>query len=194
MSEDDFRQILAIVIRHDKMDAYQQSLFGPVGPQVHVSLIQVTTQKDADTILAQLQSEPASDLPAAFAKLAKQKSTDSNTKTKGGDMGWVVYGDLSTGAVPEQWLFDPTRKVGDLNHVIKVVTDQYNIYYISAIDPHRPISAATLQTLKTNALDHWIGQLKALPQTKITEIDTTKELDPNNFPSGLPSGAATSTG
>jgi parvulin-like peptidyl-prolyl isomerase len=194
MSEDDLRQILAIVIRHDKMDAYQQSLFGPIGPQVHASLIQVATQQSAQAILAQLQREPASDLAAAFAKLAKQKSTDSNTKTKGGDMGWIVYGQLSTGAAPERWLFDPTRKAGDLSPVIEVVSDEYNIYYISAIDPHRPISDTILQQLKTNALDHWIGQLKALPQTKISDIDTSKQLDPNNFPSGLPSGAATSTG
>jgi hypothetical protein len=194
MSEEDFRQILAVLIRHDKMDQYQQSLFGPTAPQVHASLLQLTTQQNADKYLAQLQS--ASDVPGTFEKLAKRYSRDVNSKDKGGDLGWLVYGDLGNagGALAERWLFDPARKVGDLSPVIKIVSDQYDIFYISAIDPHRPISAGELSALKSGALDHWIAQQKVLPQTTITDVDSAKQVDPNNFPPSLPAGASTGGG
>ncbi len=196
MSEDEFRQVLAIVVRREKMEKYQQSLIGPTGLQVHSWVIQASTQEDANKFLAQLKESSAADLPEAFQKLAKRSSRDANTKTKGGDMGWVISGDASIngGATAERWLFDSARKVGDLSPVIKIVNGQFNIYYISAIDPHRPISTSKVSSLKSNALSNWIGLLKADPQTHIGEVDTTKQLDENNFPPNLPTGAATDTG
>jgi len=188
MSEDDFRQVLAIVVRRDKMDKYQQSLFGPTGPQVHAWLFQTDTQQNADKYLAQIKSAP--NVQDMFEKLAKRYSRDANTKTSGGDMGWVVYGDTSTGALAENWLFDAARKPGDLSGVIKIVNGEYNIYYISGIDPHRPISADKLSSLKSSALDHWVAQIKTLPQTHIGDVDSSRQLDPNNFPPNLPTGAA----
>jgi hypothetical protein len=192
MSEDDLRQVLAILVRRDNMQKYQQSLFGPTGLQVHAWIIQASSQTEANQFLTQLKSASTSDFLAAFEKLAKRSSRDVNTKAQGGDMGWLVSGNASItgGALAERWLFDPARKVGDLSPAIKVVNSEFDIYYISAIDPHRPISADTLNTLKTNALDNWIQYLKVDPQTHIGVVDTTKQLDPNNFPANLPSGAS----
>ncbi len=191
MSEDDFRQVLAVVVRRDNMQQYQQSLFGPTGPQVHAWLFQTDTQQNAEKYLAQMQS--ASNVQDAFEKLAKRYSRDANTKASGGDMGWVVYGDTTIGALAETWLFDSARHTGELSGIIKIVNGEYNIYYISGIDPHRPISSDKLSSLKSSALDNWIAQLKSQPQTQIGNVDSTKELDPNNFPANLPTGAATGT-
>ena len=187
MSEDDLRQLLAVIIRHNKMDTYQQSLVGTTVAQVHASDIQTTNLSDANKLLNQLKA--ATDLPTTFTKLAKSSSHDANTKSKGGDMGWVVYGDTGTGTAVEAWLFNSARKVGDLSQPINIGGGQYEIVYITTIDRHRPISAAEQSTLKGEAFTNWIAQIKLLPQTHITDVDSTKELDSNNFPSSLPANA-----
>lgn len=187
LSENDLRQLLAVVIRHNKMDQYQQSLIGLTVAQVHSSVIQTNSLSEANKLLSQLKA--SADLPSTFVKLAKTSSTDANTKSKGGDMGWVVYGDTSTGTAAEDWLFDASRKVGELSQPINIGGGEYELFYIAAIDRHRPISAAEQSTLKGEAYTNWIAQIKLLPQTQITDVDSTKELDANNFPSSLPSSA-----
>lgn len=191
MSDDDFRQILALLVRQDNMTSYLQSQIGPTRLQVHSWVIQVASQDAANKLLAKLKGYSAADLPAQFQNQAKRISTDVNTKSKGGDMGWIVSGDpnAAEGAIAEPWLFDPARKAGDLSPVIKIVNGEYNIYYISAVDPHRPLSSDTLTALKSNALTNWIALIKVSPQTQIGDIDSTKQADPNNFPSNLPAGA-----
>ncbi len=191
MSEDDLRQVLAILVRRDNMQSYQQSLIGPTGLQVHSWLIQANSLTEANKFLNQLKGFSAAQLPAEFQKLAKRSSRDPNTKAQGGDMGWVIQGDPTGagGAAAEPWLFDPARKVGDLSPAIKILSTEYNIYYISAIDPHRPLSATNRQSLQSNALSNWIALIKNLPQVHVGDVDSTKQLDPNNFPSNLPSGA-----
>ncbi len=191
MSEDDFRQILAVLVRRDKMDAYQRSLVGATMPQVHASVILTANQADANKILDKLRA--SKDLPTDFANQAKRLSKDPNTKTKGGDLGWVVYGDTATDSTAERWLFDANRKPGDLSDpALKISGGEYAIYYVTAIDQHRPVSAAQEQSLKNSALAHWIAQIKSLPQTSLSDTDSTKLLDPHNFPAGLPSGAPSS--
>jgi parvulin-like peptidyl-prolyl isomerase len=194
MTEDDVRQLVAILVRHDKMDAYQQSLVHPTMPQVHASLIETTTKQDAAKILSQLQGLSATDLPTTFAKLAKRDSKDANSKSKGGDLGWIVYGDTATESAAERWLFASSRKVGDLSPAIDVSGGVYKIFYISALDQHRPVSADKLTTLKSEALTEWATLLRSAPNTTITDTDSTKLLDPNNFPANLPSGASSGTG
>jgi hypothetical protein len=191
MSEDDFRQVLAIIVRRNNMQNYQQGLIGPTALQVHSWLIQANSPTEANKFLNQLKGYSAAQLPTEFQKLAKRSSRDPNTKAQGGDMGWIVNGDPngSGGAAAEPWLFDPARKVGDLSPAIKILSTEYNIYYISAIDLHRPISASTRQSLQTNALSNWIALIKNLPQVHVGDVDSTKQLDPNNFPANLPSGA-----
>jgi hypothetical protein len=191
MSDDHFRQILAILVRRDKMDAYQQSLVGPTMPQVHANLILTADLADANKILDKLRT--SKDLPSDFANQAKRLSKDPNSKTKGGDLGWVVYGDTATDSAAERWLFDPSRKPGELSDpALKISGGEYAIYYITGIDQHRPVSASQEQSLKSSALTHWISQIKSLPQTSLSDTDSTKLLDANNFPAGLPSGASTS--
>jgi PPIC-type PPIASE domain len=197
MSDSDFRQILAIAVRRDNMLKYLQSQIGPTALEVHAWLIQANSQSEGEKFLSQLQSSSAADLPTAFQKLAKRSSRDANTKTQGGDMGWVVSGDdagVAGGATAELWLFNSARKVGELSPALKIVTGEYNIYYISAIDPHRPLGADKLSSMKSSALDNWIALLKASPQTNIGNVDSNKQLDPNNFPTNLPASAPSSTG
>lgn len=192
MSEDDLRQLIAVIIRHNKMDQYQRSLIGTAVAQVHSSDIETTSLSDANKLMSQLKA--ATDLPTTFAKLAKSSSHDANTKSKGGDMGWVVYGDTATGTAAEGWLFASSRKVGDLSQPISIGGGQYEILYISAIDRHRPISTAEQSTLQGEAYTNWISQIKLLPQTHISDVDSTKELASSNFPSSLPASATNPSG
>lgn len=191
MSEDDFRQVLAIIVRRNNMQQYQQSLIGPTGYQVHAWLLQANSVDEANKFLKQLKGFSAAELPTEFQKLARRSSRDANTKAQGGDVGWVTNGDTNIDgkAVAERWLFDPARKAGDLSPALKIVNGVYDIYYISAVDAHRPIAASDLSSLRANALDTWIALVKIEPQVHIGNIDSNKQLDPNNFPVNLPAGA-----
>ncbi len=195
MSEDDFRQILAILVRRDNMQNYLASQIGSTGLQVHAWILQANTQAEANKFLSQLKGLSGASLLTEWQKLAKRSSTDANTKAQGGDMGWLNAGDTSiTGsAVGEQWLFNPSRKVGDVSSALTPVTGEYDMYYISAIDPHRPIDSSTLGTLKSDALTNWIAILKALPQNHIGALNSNMQEDTSNFPSSLPAGAPAST-
>ncbi|HLW03157.1 MAG TPA: peptidylprolyl isomerase [Ktedonobacterales bacterium] len=195
MSEDDFRQLLAILVRRDNMQNYLASQIGAAGLQVHGWILQGNSQTEANKFLSQLKGLSGANLLTEFQKLAKRSSRDANTKAQGGDMGWLVAGDtnLTGTATAERWLFDPARKVGDLSPALTPVSGEYDIYYISAIDPHRPINSSNLSTLKSDALSNWIAVLKASPQTHVGALDSTKQLDSSNFPSNLPAGAPAST-
>jgi hypothetical protein len=131
---------------------------------------------------------------ANFAALAKKNSVDSNTNTKGGNLGWLARGQYTNtyaanvSAVVDNWLFDPARKVGELSPILKE-NGTYHIVQVTGIDPSRAIDSTTLQSLKTNALTAWLLSQKALPGVNITPIDQNMQTDTNNMPSSLPSGA-----
>lgn len=189
ISDADVHTMYALILRRDNAQTYQASLIVSPARQVHARTITLSTTADANNILKQLQ-QPKAD----FAQLAKTKSVDTSTNSKGGDLGWLVHGqytqnnaDNISGLI-DNWLFDPARKVNELSPVL-TENGTYHILQILAIDPARPVDATTLQSLKSNALTAWLLSQKALPGVKVGSIDQDKLLDPLNMPPGLPSSA-----
>ena len=90
-------------------------------------------------------------------------------------------------------MFAPARKLDELSPIL-YENGAYHIVQILAIDPARPVDAATLKTLKDNALSNWITEQHALPTTKITPVDQNKLLDPLNLPPDLPLAAPSNPG
>lgn len=158
MSDGDVKQCLAIILRRNAMDQYQQSLLVSPTLQVHFQRIQFESVSQAQADLATLKKDGTQ-----WDALAKKDSLDVNTRDNGGDMGWQARGQLDQAM--EQWLFSPSRKVGDMSGVIKEISGTYDIMRIIAIDPHHPLDSSTLQGLKTNALSHWLTGLHNLPPT-----------------------------
>ena len=188
ISDADVHTMFALILRRNNTQTYQASLITSPTRQVQARAITLSTPADGTSILKQLQGG------ADFAKLAKAKSVDSSTNSKGGDLGWLARGQYTQNnaanisGVVDNWIFDPARKVNELSPVL-TENGTYHIIQIVAIDPARAVAAAALQSLKNNALTAWLLSQKALPGTKITAVDQNMLLDPLNIPSGLPAAA-----
>ncbi len=89
---------------------------------VSVRLMTLATEDEAKSILEELKAG------GDFAAIAKEKSTDTSTRDLGGDMGWVVKGDLDEDLEPIAFamkkddLSDPVET--DDGWVIVQVTDR----------------------------------------------------------------------
>lgn len=94
------------VTDEDTKKRFQQEFEQTDKNEYRVRHILVKTQDEAKDILAQLSKG------AAFAALAKQKSTDLFSKDKGGDLGWINQG---MGFVPEFFSAVAAMKKGDVS-------------------------------------------------------------------------------
>jgi hypothetical protein len=153
--------------------------------QVLARTMTIDTLPDAQKILNQLNHG------GDFAKIAAAKSVDTGTASKGGSLGWLARGQYAAteqSAVVENWLFDPARKLNQISPILNE-NGAYHIVQILNIDPARPLDQTTLQTLRNNALTNWLLIQRAILGSKITPVDQTKLLDPQNLPPNLPAGA-----
>ena len=191
LSDSDVHAMFTVIQRRSNAQTYQQSLVTSPTYQVLARTIVSSTQNDANNILKQLKSG------ADFGKLAKSKSVDSNTNSKGGDLGWLArwqytqtYAADSSGVV-ENWIFDPSRKLNEISPVLSE-NGTFHVVQILGIDPSRDVDAATLQSLKSDALTAWLLSLKA--KANVTPTDQNKLTDSSNVPSSLPVSGPTPPG
>lgn len=189
VSDEDVHAMMAIIVRRDNLQNYLAGQIKSPAYQVSARGITLSTEKDANDMLKQLQ-QPKAD----FGKLAKEKSLDSSTKDKNGEFGWMARGQYmqnyasNAQAIIDNWLFDPARKVNELSPVLKE-NGTWHIIQITGIDPNRNIDKDTLTALQQNALTTFLLQQKALPTTKVGELDQTMLTDPINLPPDLPASA-----
>jgi parvulin-like peptidyl-prolyl isomerase len=193
VGDDQVRAMLTIIDRRTNAQNYFQAQVTSPSYQVLARQIVLQTRQKADQVLQDLQKGQD------FGKLAKQFSQDTNTATKGGDLGYVTryqYIDaagLSGPAVIENWLFDPARKLNEVSKVF-LANGSYYIVQILNIDPARQIDATLLKALQSNALIDWLLDQRALPDQKIVAGDQTMmfsnsdNMPPNGIlPSSAPS-------
>jgi len=185
VSDQDIQAMMALMLRRDNMQSYLASLIVSPTYQVLARTMTIDTLSDAQKILYQLNHG------GDFAKIAVAKSVDTGTASKGGSLGWLArgqYAETEQSAVVENWLFDPARR---LNEISPILTENgaYHIVQILNVDPARPLDQTTLQTLRGNALNDWLLIQRAILGSKITPVDQTKLLDPQNLPPNLPAGA-----
>ena len=185
ISDSDVQIMATLIQRRGNMQNYLASKISSPTYQVLARWITASTKASAQSILTQLQKG------GNFATIAKSKSVDATSASKGGDLGWLARGQQTAAdqaAVVDNWLFSPSRYVNELSPVL-TENGAYHIVQIMGIDPSRTVDASTLQSLKDNALTNWLFEQRALPTTNITAADQTKLTDPSNMPPDLPSGA-----
>ncbi|GAC1397172.1 MAG: hypothetical protein NVS4B12_09700 [Ktedonobacteraceae bacterium] len=199
VSDADVHAALALKLRRDNMQTYTTSLVTSPTYQVLARGIVTAKPEDANNLLKQLKAG------ADFGKLAKSKSVDTLTNTKGGDFGWLARGQYiqtyasNVGGIVENWIFDPSRKLNELSPVLSE-NGSFHIIQILGIDPSRAVDSTTLKSLKDNALNNWLVAKKA--NATITPVDQNKISDSTIMPPGLPAsapgqtppGAGTTTG
>lgn len=195
INDDTIRAMLTVIDRRSNAQNYFAPLITSPSYQVLARQIVLPTQQKANQILQDLQKGQD------FGKLASANSQDTNTKTKGGDLGWMTryqYIDSSVGingpSVVENWMFDPARKLNEISPIL-FGNGSYYIVQIMNIDPSRAVSSNIISALKTNALVYWLQDREALPDQHIVQGNQNMMFDTNNLPPNniLPQ-AAPSTG
>ncbi len=124
-----------VPVTDDELKAiYQQNIQQyEVPDRVHAEHILLTTvgktdaevaevKKTAEDVLAQARKKGAN-----FEELAKKYSEDPGSKTKGGDLGWLVHGQT----VPE---FDKAAFSLDKGQISDLIRTQYGFHIIKVLD------------------------------------------------------------
>ncbi len=149
MSEPDFKKIVETSLLRQKL----QTAIGAEVPtseeQVHARHILVSTYTET------LQIEDQLNKGADFAKLAEQYSTDTGSKTQGGDLGWFPRG------VMVKEFEDAAFSLG-INQISQPITTSFGIHIIQVLghEANRPLDPTTLQQKQTNAFNDWLQQAR----------------------------------
>lgn len=133
--------------------------------QVHVKQILLPTEAEARDVLALMKQAPAT----TFEELAKARSTDAATKDSGGDLGWVLPGELA--AELETVAF--TLTVGQVSDVISTTQGAY-IIKVEEKDPNHALSKTQLDAKKSQAYTNWLDSATASPDIK-RYLDSSKQ-------------------
>ncbi|ANS77247.1 hypothetical protein AWM70_13905 [Paenibacillus yonginensis] len=115
--------------------------------QVQASQIVVATEKEAKDIISQLKG--GSD----FAALAKEKSTDTTTKDKGGDLGFFAKDSGTVDPAIETAAFG--LKKNDISSAVKTSDGQYAVVKVTDT---KEAHTATLEEKKADIKDLLITQ------------------------------------
>jgi len=106
------------------------------GTEYKARHILVEKESEARDIIARLRKDPG-----AFAKLAKEKSMDTGSKARGGDLGWFDARRM----VPEFGAAVGKLEKGKLTQ--EPVRSQYG-YHVIALDDAKPIEAPPLEEVR----------------------------------------------
>lgn len=112
--------------------------------------ILIATQEEADKVLAQLRAG------ADFAALAQRYSQDSYTRDRGGDLGYVPRGILTS---PEVEAAAFALQPGQISDVIRSPLGYHIVQVVDRV-PDQEIIADNLRLLRDRAIREWLDGLR----------------------------------
>ena len=132
--------------------------------QVHLARIVINIpppaggdfQRFTEALKKQSDARTALDQGKDFAELAKEVSEDTETKDKGGDMGWVAKG-MITDLRAEELVF--SAEMGQVTEPVST-TSTWTVYKVLEKEPSRELTDEQRQTISTNAYQYWLEQQK----------------------------------
>ena len=153
------------LVSDDTLKSEYERFKDSIGNEYKARHILVEKEAEAKDIIAKLQKDPGS-----FAKLAQEKSKDTATKAKGGDLGW----------------FDPRRMAPEFGAAVKLLekgkfTDEPVVtsfgYHVILQEDSRPLEAPPLDRIKAGltqqiqqqSLMKHLDDLKAKAKIEITK-------------------------
>lgn len=137
-------QLQQTILREKVQAAIGQDQVPDVQEQVHARHILLAAEDQANDVLQQLQNG------ADFAQLASQRSTDTTSTSKGGDLGWLPRGVMDKAFDDAAFALQP----GQLSSVVHE-TGGFDVIQVLERDPSRPVAADQLQTLRLKAFTDW---------------------------------------
>jgi parvulin-like peptidyl-prolyl isomerase len=177
VSLDDYRELIVLPRLLEQRVKERLAERAPtVQPQVRVAHILVANEETA----AQLKTEL--DRGADFAALARQHSTDSSNKEKGGDLDWFPRGIMA--AEFERAAFSQAVDV-----VGPPVQTQFGWHLIKVLESSdsRPVAPALLEQVRESAYDNWLKEQRA--NSSVTAAVPLPSFAPTPTPGPSPSTA-----
>jgi peptidyl-prolyl cis-trans isomerase D len=164
ITQDDIKNFLRGFILRDKLTAALSVDVKPEEEQVWARHILVADLNTANTVEQRLKAGES------FESLAKELSTDTGSKDKGGDLGWFGKGKM----VKEFEDVAYSLKIGAISEPVK---SQFG-YHIIQILGHevRPVSQTELDSLKADKLSAWLSTQMAA--VKVTYADNYLQVIP----------------
>ena len=144
---------------------YERIKAAIAGTEYKARHILLASEADANAIIAQLKKDPA-----AFAKLAQEKSLDTGSKTAGGDLGWF---DLQS-MVPEFGAAAAKLEKGQFS--AEPVKTEFG-YHVILLDDSRPIEpppfdavkAQLTESVQQENLKKQVEEIKSKAKIEMTE-------------------------
>jgi len=165
LTEPELRTALERSLLQDKVQAaIGQEQVPDTQEQIHAQQIQVASADLANDLRTQLQNG------ADFALLAQQKSTDTATRDKGGDMGWFGHGTQTQAIENAAFALQP----GQLSDLIQD-TNGYRIIQVLERDPARPVPADQLATQRQKAFSDWLSAQRSSQSVKLSLDPSEKD-------------------
>jgi parvulin-like peptidyl-prolyl isomerase len=158
MDEASYRRYIETSLLRDKLLADITKDIKPVQEQVWARHILVKTLEEANAVEARLKKGED------FSKIAKEVSTDTSNKDKGGDLGWFAKGamvapfEASAFALSVGQISDPVKS--DFGyHVIQVLGHE-----------ERPLTDQVFQQLRQTAFTDFLTKLRSTSNVQIFDL------------------------
>jgi parvulin-like peptidyl-prolyl isomerase len=149
----------AMIISRDLLREKLEKAFGADIPanqeQVQARHILLPDEDKAKETLGKLEGG------ADFVELAKEVSTDSGTKDKGGDLGWFPRGVMNDAFQEAAFGLQPDQRSGVVRS-----PNGFHIIEVLERDPNRPLDEQQIANLGRNALSKWLLDRRSSPEVK----------------------------
>ncbi len=149
LAESTIRSFIADRALADAVADHLVARLDPVPAQIRAAQIVVSTEADADTVVARLDAFQPFDL------VAEQASTDTESAASGGDLGW-----LPRGLMPEAW-DEAAFALRPGNRSKPVSTSLgWHVILVHEFSPSRNLDPDTAERRRQVTYDNWLQTLR----------------------------------
>ena len=164
LSEKEYRQMIeAALLSRWVSDGFVRAA-PEVADQVRIRQIQVGAQEDADKVVQRLNAGED------FATVAKEMSSDTATKDKGGEKGWVAMDELDSSYAAKVFALE----VGQRSEPLEV-QGGFLIVEVEEKQAARPLESTQRDTVGNRYYTLWLAEQRTLlPTTNWVSFDADK--------------------
>ncbi|MGM9950463.1 MAG: peptidylprolyl isomerase [Lysinibacillus sp.] len=154
-TEETFKQSLRFTVLQEKAqadvkvtDEEVQEYYDQASQELHARHILVATEEEAKEIIKELKDG------GDFAKIAKEKSTDTASGAEGGDLGWFSVGKM----VPE---FNDAAYALEVNTISEPVKSDFGYHIIEVLEKREVEGYGTFEEKKEEISETLLNAKKA---------------------------------
>ncbi|NOZ06042.1 MAG: hypothetical protein GXP41_06780 [Chloroflexi bacterium] len=173
LSEQEFRDMARASLLRQKVQDYLAQQVPTEAEQIHARHILVKTKEEATKVIERLKAGED------FAAVAKDVSTDTGSKDKGGDLGWFPRGQMVKQFEDAAFALKP----GQISDPVQT-TFGFHIIEVLEGPETRPLDAATLQSKRQAALTDWLKEARYGPNVERRWSEDKVPPDPFGTPTG----------